>query len=386
MTALRVGFDTGPLFGPKTGVGFAVEAMHSALAARDDLELVDYVLSLRARPEPPTRKLPLPAALAHRLWARGDRPQADRWLHDVQVVHGTNYVVPPSRLPRLVSVYDCWFLHHPEDASPAVRLAGKVLRRAVAGGAVVHTSSHATNRAVRELMPGASVHTVHLAPLDLPPPPASSPIPELTTRPFVVAIGTLERRKNLPLLVKAFGVLAKEQAGVRLVLAGGDGDDRDAIHDAIDALGSNAHRVMFTGRIDEGVRSWLLHHAAVLAYPSLDEGFGFPLLDAMQAGVPVVASDAGSIPEVAGDAALLCPPTDVEGLARNLAVAINSPSVRADLVAAGARRLQHFTWQRCAAEMAELYRLVAAGDPGDGNGNGNGNGNETVDGTGTEHA
>ena len=114
MAALRVGFDTGPLFGPKTGVGLAVEAMHAALAARDDLELVDYVLSFRARPEPPTRRLPLPAALAHRLWARGGRPQADRWLHDVQVVHGTNYVVPPSRLPRLVSVYDCWFLRHPE--------------------------------------------------------------------------------------------------------------------------------------------------------------------------------------------------------------------------------------------------------------------------------
>ena len=370
MTALRVGFDTGPLFGPKTGVGLAVEAMHAALAARDDLELVDYVLSFRARPEPPTRRLPLPAALAHRLWARGDRPQADRWLHDVQLVHGTNYVVPPSRLPRLVSVYDCWFLRHPEDASPAVRLAGKILRRAVAGGAVVHTSSHATTRAVRELMPGASVHTVHLGALPLPPPPATSPIPELTSLPFVVSIGTLERRKNLPRLVRAFGTLAADQPEVRLVLAGADGDDRYAIHHAVDALGSHAHRVLFTGRIDDAVRSWLLHHAAVLAYPSLDEGFGFPLLDAMQAGVPVVASDAGSIPEVAGDAALLCPADDVDALARNLALAINSPSVRAHLVAAGVRQLQHFTWQRCAAAMVDLYRRVAAGD-------GTGDGTET---------
>lgn len=368
MTALRVGFDTGPLFGPKTGIGFAVEAMHTALAARDDLDLVDYVLSFRARPEPPTRRLPLPAALAHRLWARGDRPQADRWLRDVQLVHGTNYVVPPSRLPRLVSVYDCWFLHHPEDASPAVRLAGKVLQRAVAGGAVVHTSSDATARAVRELMPGASVHTVHLAALRLPAPPASSPIPELTSRPFVVAIGTLERRKNLPLLVQAFGALAADRPDLRLVLAGRDGDDREAIHRAVDALGSDAHRVLFTGRVDEGVRSWLLHHAAVLAYPSLDEGFGFPLLDAMQAGVPVVASDAGSIPEVAGDAALLCPATDVEALARNLALALDSPSVRAHLVAAGAERLRRFTWQRCAAEMVDLYRRVAAGETGGGTG------------------
>lgn len=367
MTALRVGFDTSPLYGPKTGVGFAVEAVRDAFMAQaaagshDQVELVPYVLSLRARPAPTTTRLPIPAAVAQRCWAVGDHPRADRWLRDIDVLHGTNYVVPPSRRPRVVSVYDCWFLRHPDSATPNVRLAGRVLRRAVAGGAVVHASSHATADAVRELLPGAAVHTVHLAALPLPAPPPEAPIASLAGRPYVLAIGTLERRKNLPRLVAAFGRLAAEQADLQLVLAGGDGDDRRAIDEAVDALGEHASRVLFTGRISEPVRSWLLHHAAALAYPSLDEGFGFPLLDAMQARVPVVASDAGSIPEVAGDAALLCPATDVDALAANLSLAITSPSVRLDLVTAGSRRVDHFSWQRCARELAAVYRAAIAG-------------------------
>ncbi len=361
MSVLRVGFDTSPLYGPKTGIGFAVEALRSALAQRDDVELVEYLLSARAHPGPGVLRLPLPAAAAHQCWAYSNHPRLDRWLKDVDVVHGTNYVVPPSLLPRLVSVYDCWFLRDPDAASPAVRLAGKVLRRAVESGAVVHASSHATADAVREFLPGTVVHTVHLAALPLAAPPSESPIPLLNGRPFVLAIGTLERRKNLPRLVAAFGLVAAQEPGLQLVIAGGDSDDREAINASVDALGEHANRVFFAGRIDESVRSWLLHHATVLAYPSLDEGFGFPLLDAMQAGVPIVASDAGSIPEVAGEAALLCAATDVEALANNLQVAVTSPSVRAHLVTAGREQLSHFSWDRCGAAMAALYRRVAAG-------------------------
>ena len=105
--------------------------------------MLPYVLSFRSRPTPPTRRLPLPAAVAHELWSRLDGPRLDRWLGDAEVVHGTNYVVPPTRRPAVVSVYDCWFLTHPAQAAPAVRRAGEVLRRRVRAGATVHASSHA---------------------------------------------------------------------------------------------------------------------------------------------------------------------------------------------------------------------------------------------------
>ena len=362
MARLTVAFDTGPLHGPRTGIGFAVEALQRALMARADVELRPYVLSFRADLGEGTTRLPLPAAAAHAAWARSDVPRVDRWLRGAAVVHGTNYVVPPSRLPTLVSVYDCWFLHHPDLASPAVRRAGAVLERAVRRGATVHTSSAATERLVRERFPDATVRTVHLGPLDPAPIAAHPPVPELVGRPYVLAIGTIERRKNLPTLVRAFGELAGSHPDLRLVLAGSPGDDAVRVREAVDALGpERGGRVLLTGRVDDGVRGWLQHHASVLAYPSLDEGFGFPLLDAMRAGVPVVASDAGSIPEVAGDAALLHPPMNVDALTAALTTVLDDSAVRARLVADGDRRWRGFNWQRCADEMVQLYRAVAEG-------------------------
>lgn len=359
---LRVGFDIGPLFGERTGIGFAVDAIHRELGQRDSVDLHDYVVSFRARPGNAVRRLPVPAAVAHRLWAKFDWPRADRWLGGLSLVHGTNYVVPPCSIPRLVSVYDCWFLRNPDDARPAVARAGQVLRRAVDAGAVVHTSSHASTLAARELLPGARVVTVHLGALPLPAPPANAPIHDLADAPFVLAVGKLERRKNLPALVKAFGEIASANPDVHLVLAGSDGDDRSAIDAAIDSLGAVSNRVSFTGRVDDDVRSWLLHHASVLAYPSLDEGFGFPLLDAMQAGVPIVASNAGSIPEVGGDAVLLGDPGDISALASNLHMALTDSATRQRLVRAGNARCREFTWARCADELTAVYARVASGD------------------------
>lgn len=357
---VRVALDVGPLVGARTGVGMAVADLVDALAHRADVDVVPYVTSFRAPRTTERRRLPLPAALAHRLWARADVPRVDRWLRGADLVHGTNYVVPPARLPRLVSVYDCWFLRHPTEAHPDVRRAGAVLVRSLRHGAVAHTSSDATADALRDVVPGAEVRTVRLAAVPVDPPPSVPPIAALDGRPFVLAIGTLERRKNLPRLVDAFARVADAHPDAVLVLAGSDGDDSDAVGAAVDALpAATAGRVRLTGRVDGPTRSWLLHHAAVLAYPSLDEGFGYPLLDAMQTGVPIVGSTAGSIPEVAGEAALLVEPTDVDGLAGALDRVLSDDGERQRLVAAGRDRLAHFDRATMVDAMVSLYRDVA---------------------------
>lgn len=367
---LQVAFDVGPLSGPRTGIGHAVASLATALVERDDVELHEYLVSWRAaRGADGPIRLPIPALVAHRLWSRADHPRADRWLAGSDVIHGTNYVVPPSDIPRVVSVYDCWFLRNPGRASADVRRAGQVLRRSIATGALVHTSSRATAAALLELFPSADVTAVPLGVLPVPDAPERAPISGVTARRYVLSIGTIERRKNLPNLIRAFARIDHAVAGadpgddLLLVIAGSDGDDRAAVDDAIDEVGSAvAARIVLTGRIDESGRAWLLRHASVLAYPSLDEGFGFPLLDAMQVGVPVVASDAGSIPEVAGDAALLAAPDDVDALAAGLSAAIGDEAVRARLVRAGAARWPTFTWAACAEGMTDLYRR-AAGTP-----------------------
>lgn len=361
---LRVAFDVGPLAGHRTGIGAAVAEMARTLRSTPDCELVEYVTSFRAHVEPPTRRLPVPAALGHRWWAHASGPPVDRWLGRPDVVHGTNYVVPPTRCPRVVSVYDCWFLRHPAEAAPAVVRAGEVLRRSVRDGATVHASSHATAAAVAELLAGAKVTVVPLGPLPVPSADGvrveATALGQLVGVPYVLAIGTIERRKNLPTLVRAFGAIAPDQHDLRLVIAGGDGDDRPALDSAVARLEpAVARRVVLAGRVDQPAKGWLLRHAEVLAYPSLDEGFGFPLLDAMQVGVPIVASDAGSIPEVAGAAALLSAPDDVDALAANLVAALTDDALRERLMTAGATRVVQHSWTSTACGLLDLYRQVS---------------------------
>jgi glycosyltransferase involved in cell wall biosynthesis len=365
MTRVTVAFDIGPTLTPLTGVGQAVVGMRAALNALGDApDLVPYITSWRAEPPAGGRRLPLPAALAHRWWARRSWPPMDRWMPPgAQVVHGTNYVVPPTRVARVVSVYDCWFLRHRDDVHPDVARTGGALRRAVANGAVVHTSSQASADAIHELFGRRA--RVEVVPLGAPATiaaPASTfrPVPELEGRPFVLALGTLERRKNIPRLVQAFAAVAASAPEVRLVLAGAPGNDAAAIDDAIATLPRTlTQQVLLTGRIDEATKAWLLHHATALAYPSLDEGFGFPLLEAMALDLPVVAATAGSIPEVAGDAAVLVDPMDVDALGAALSQVLSDSALRRRLSAAGRLRVEHFSWSTTARRLADLYAALA---------------------------
>jgi glycosyltransferase involved in cell wall biosynthesis len=362
----QVAIDTGPLHGRRTGVGNAIAWTVDALRRRPDIELSPYVISARARVQSPERRLPIPAAAALRLWAHRS-PPVDRFLGPHQVVHGTNYVVPPTRSPRLVSVYDCWFLDHPEDAVNDVRLAAAVLRRAAADGAHVVTSSDATTRRVRELLATERVHTVLLGPppeieLSADDTGAGTALPALDEHPFILALATMERRKNLPTLVDAFGRLAREHETVRLVMSGAAGNDTAAVDRAIARLPADAsERVIRTGPVDDQAKAWLLRSARALAYPSLDEGFGFPILEAQQAGTPVVASTAGSIPQVAGAAALLSPARDAEALAANLYWIVTSDDMHAKLARRGRANLARFSWATTAERLAQLYRELSDG-------------------------
>jgi len=367
MAPIRVAFDVGPLHGHRTGIGVAVGELAAALGVRDDVALSPYLLSFRTRPAPPTRRLPLPAAAAVRLWGRLDRPRLDRFLGDVDLVHGTNYVVPPSRRPGLVSVYDAWFLVRPELASPAVARAAAVLRRRVRGGAAVVASSQATAERIREVLGTDRVDVAHLGPPARPSGPARRPswATSLEGRPFVLALGTLERRKNLPALVAAFGAAADAVPDLALVLAGADGDDTAAVTMAMAALPpATRSRVHRPGAVDPGVKSWLLGAAGALAYPSLDEGFGFPLLEAQQAGLPIVATRAGSIPEVGGTGVELVDLDDGDALADALVRIVTDDARRDVLVAAGRANLARFSWAATAATMVHVYRRTICGQGG----------------------
>jgi len=161
--------------------------------------------------------------------------------------------------------------------------------------------------------------------------------------------------------VMAFDALAGDRRDLALVLAGADGWGAAALDEAM-AASPFSSRIVRHGWVPGPARSGLLRGAAVLAYPSLYEGFGFPPLEAMAAGVPVVATRVGALPEVLGDAAAFVPPGDTGALAGALAAVLDSPERAGALVASGRRRAGEFSWDRCADGLAAIYRDVVADD------------------------
>ncbi|HEY5171775.1 MAG TPA: glycosyltransferase family 1 protein [Acidimicrobiia bacterium] len=368
-----VAIDVTPLLGARSGVGAAVAEIVAALRALEaGPDLVPYTLSTRARLHrdsvpADTRFVPIPARILLRSWVRADTPRIDRWLRPAQVVHATNYLAPPSRLPTVVSVYDCSFVRYPELCTPEVRAFDPVIRRAVARGATLHTASDFVADEIEEIF-GKGLRAAGrlvVIPLGVPSLGAVAQMPAdvesaLGGAPFIIAIGTLEPRKNFAHLVGAFGELAAGHPDIRLVVAGHDGPARPEIVAAIARLDAGARgRVVLAGGITDAGRRALLENATLLAYPSIYEGFGFPVLEAMTAGVPVVAARAGSIPEVAGDAALLFEPTNEHDLAREMDRVLTDDAIRSELVARGRDRVHAFSWDHTARALTSCYRRVA---------------------------
>jgi glycosyltransferase involved in cell wall biosynthesis len=362
--SVAVAVDATPLLGFRTGVGVSVAGFLTAVSTDPAVDVVGYGLSAvagRTLPEqlPDSiragRVVPLPASLLLRTWARFDHPAIEHWTGAVDVVHGTNFVVPPSRrAARLVTVHDLTPVRFPELCSPISLRYPALIRRALDGGASVHTVSHAMADEVMDAfdLEADRVHVIHNG-LALPQPPRRR---DESEPPYILAIGTVEPRKGLPDLVAAFDRFADSVHDIHLKIAGPSGWGEE---DLAAGLRSTRHaaRIQRIGWVDD--RSTLIAGARVLAYPSLYEGFGLPPLEAMSLGVPVVATTAGAIPEVVGDAALLVPPGDRSALAEALREVTSDSSTRRRLITAGTTRVRLFSWQQAGMRLAGLYRTLA---------------------------
>jgi glycosyltransferase involved in cell wall biosynthesis len=372
---LRVALDATPLLGLRTGVGVFCLGALQALGERPELDVHAFAVSWRQRAGieamlPSTisaAQRPMPARPLHALWSRGEVPPIEWFIGSVDVVHGTNFVVPPTRRAgSVVSVHDLTPLHYPELCNPATLAYPGLIRRALRRGAWVHTDSAFVAREVieafgadparvRVVAPG--VATVVAGATDAARALVQPFLPRGASR-YVLAVGTAEPRKDLPGLVRAFDRLADGHTDLALVLAGPQGWGEDALNAAIARAKAKA-KVVRTGWLEPVALAALMQEATVLAFPSLYEGFGFPPLEAMAVGVPVVATRAGSLPEVLDDGAVLVDAGDQDGLAEALDAVLSDPGLRQRLVAAGAARAASFSWDRCGEELARLYRDVA---------------------------
>lgn len=370
---LRVALDATPLIGWRTGVGEFCRGALGALAQRDDLSVSGFAVSWRRRtlahdalpPGVSAEQRAMPARPLHLAWRSFGAPPVEWFVGDVDVVHGTNFVVPPTRKAgRVVTVHDLTVVHHPELCDRPTLAYPALIRQALRTGAFVHTHSAFVAAEVVEAF-GVPPERVRAVPSGVPERPETTSaqvptglLPRGTSR-YILSVATAEPRKDLPSLVTAFDQLADERPDVALILAGPPGWGEAQLAEALGRAG-HPERVVRPGWLPDAALAVLLEHASVLAYPSRYEGFGFPALEAMTRGVPVVATMAGALPEVLGDGAALVPVGDVDSLADALVGVLDSPAKAEALAAAGRRRAARFSWAACAEGLSSLYRDLVA--------------------------
>jgi glycosyltransferase involved in cell wall biosynthesis len=276
-----------------------------------------------------------------------------------------------SKLPKVVTIHDLTFFDHPEwherTKVPFFRRAIRVAaQHADALVCVSRTTADRLHELCAPTIPVALIpHGVDHGRVTPAPPSPDADEKVLRAlgvrRPFVAFVGTVEPRKDVPSLVRAFDRIAAVHADLTLVLAGGAGWGTEEVDAAI-ALARHRDRVMRTGYVlDEAVPA-LLRNAAVVAYPSLEEGFGLPALEALACAAPLVSTTGSAMEEVAAGAALLVPPGDVEALAGALDMAVRQDSGLAARCQKGLAIAARHTWQTSAARHAEVYRAAADRD------------------------
>jgi glycosyltransferase involved in cell wall biosynthesis len=325
-----------------------------------------YLAELRAlcaaNPNLRARPIPLNPRVLTIIWQRLRLPlRAELFAGRIDLLHAPDFVLPPTRARALLTVHDLTFMVHPETADAGLRryLAASVprsLRRAD----LVLVDSQATAADLGRLLGVAPARTRLLYPgveARFRPLPAAEVEPvraELgLPAQFLLFVSTIEPRKNLVRLIAAFDRLIGDGAhpGLDLVIAGRRGWMYDEVFAAVERHGLTG-RVRFLDFVADRQLPALYNLARAFVYPSLYEGFGFPALEAMACGTPVVTAAVSSLPEVVGTAAVLVDPLDVESIAAGMAQALREPE---RLRAAGPPQARRFSWEASGRTLVEIY-------------------------------
>lgn len=302
------------------------------------------------------------------LWEQLALPALAR-REKLDLLHATVNVIPiAATRPMVVTVHDLSFLRYPDSFPPVQRTYLRTqVRRSVRRAAQVIAVSEATRQDLINLfgVPAQRVDVVYNG-IDV----AFRPAPEDQVTQFrrqkglpehfILHVGTLEPRKNLVRLVHAFRLVREQKkrwSDLKLVLVGGKGWYYGEIFEAVHQLHLD-DAVLFPGFVADNELPWWYRAATVFAYPSLLEGFGLPVVEAMACGTPTVTSALSSLPEIAGDAALLVDPTSEHGLAMALYQVLTDPRLARDLRERGLRQAARFSWRHTAFQTANVYRRV----------------------------
>lgn len=363
----------------RAGLGRYATALTEAMLARG-ATLTAFVNDPReSRLRPPLSDLPTrTAGLTRKRWrlraaaSYFGGPSLDRVLPGVRLFHATEHLLPKlTRARSVFTLHDAAYLLFPEHHLPRNRIylrtmMPRFLRRA---DRIIAVSEHTRRDALR--LYGLDPEKVVVIPEGVEARFRADVAPEVVgevrrryglPERFILSVGTIEPRKNYPTLAEAYATLRERHPDVGLVIAGGRGWLDEPFFERVRSLGLDGH-VVFTGHVPDDDMPGLLNAAEVFAFPSEFEGFGLPPLEAMACGVPVVSSNAASLPEVVGDAGVLVAPKDVRGWVAAIDRLLGDAPLRGGFGARGLARSRRFSWDTAAERTLEVYRSVLATRP-----------------------
>lgn len=292
------------------------------------------------------------------------------FLGPIALYHATDFTLPPT-LPgtkTILTVHDLSYVRTPETTPPVLKAyLDRTVPWSVQRATHVIADSFATKADLIELYhtPPEKITVLHsgVNPLYMPiaDPQRLGEVREKygipLDKPYIFSIGTVQPRKNYARLIEALVSLGPRYDDIQLVIAGGKGWLDSPIFETVQRLGVE-DRVHFTGYVADIDVPALYSGALCTGYVSLYEGFGFPVLESMACGTPVITSAVSSMPEVAGEAALLVDPYDIEAIAHALQTLIDDETLQQQLIHAGSEQVQHFTWEAAAQNLLDIYQAV----------------------------
>lgn len=368
--------DYTPAAAQTAGIGRLVREQVKAVLTHDTLTPYCLVYP-RGAPYPPhfeqpnvaTTELPLSAVWQQRLWHRLRLPLPVEWFTGrFTLYHATDFLLPhvQSNSPTILTVHDLSFERVPDAASPRLRaFLQAAVPRSVRRTTHIIADSEATKQDLIELY-GCNAQKISVVLSSVAPrfhPTQDNSIRmkyKIGDHPFLLCVGTVQPRKNYPRVVRALSSLGEAWSHVHLVIAGGKGWLEDELYKTIVQLNMQ-ERVHLIGFADDQDLPALYSAAECTVVASLYEGFGFPVLESMACGTPVITSNVSSLPEVAGDAALLVDPYDVEAIADAMRRILSDVTFIADLRHRGKAQAAHFTPEATAQRLREVYSKVLEG-------------------------
>lgn len=368
---MRIAIDIRPALSRGTGVGMFIEQLALGLDRLDgDHKIFLFTSSWKERwlhtrlgrlQRTKVVDKRWPVGLLNFLWHRLGWPKAEYFLGSVDITHSPTPLLMPGNGKHVITLHDLYYLKYPEATQNEVRRDYVELTRRHARKADgILAVSNATAEDSREFL-GIEPEKITICWEDAAPlydqPPTSKELEDIKSlipRPFILFVGTIEPRKNLAALVKAFGHLSERHKGLMLVIAGGSGWGRRQFDEELGHLHDH-DSVWISGYRDQRFIRALYHRAAALVMPSHCEGFGLPLVEAMACGCPLIVADNSAMPEVAGDAALYWRSGETEELSGLMEQILTDSQLRESLVLKGRERRKLFSWNESAGKVLAMY-------------------------------